>query len=715
MKNNRTKNALVKFSKRNTHKRKSKVKAQNELMRAIAETGVGTDSLKLTFTKDNGRRGRVSDKVRRDELVGTGVFSSSKSGFGFVTLTEGSERDIFIPEDKTAAAIDGDLVEIIYRKYTTRFGEEKTEGRVKKIVQYGRKTIIGTVERERFYHRGRKSAPERFVLVPDDSKISLRPIIAEAFGAVPGDKVEAVIDRNGSYPIECSVVRNFGDSWSKSANYEAILSECEIEVDFSQKELAEAEFFAAMPLSDEGRVRRDRDIVFTIDGEGAKDLDDAVSIKKLKGGLWQLGVHIADVSHYVRERTHLDRAVMARGTSVYFTDKVVPMLPPALSNGACSLNYGEEKYTLSAIINLSPDAEILSVKIEPSIIKSRVRGVYSEVNSLFDNTASADVRSKYKAVMGSLQKMRELYSLLLAKSKKRGMLELESSEAEIVLDSEGTPCDIIKRERGEAERIIEQFMLTANEAVATFLSEHGIPCVYRVHEPPPPEKLMEFVTYAHNLGFDTSKISREKSTPSDFAALLSEAAERGISTPVSYTMLRSMSKARYSAELSSHFGLGIERYCHFTSPIRRLSDLATHRIIHKVLLEERRPELYASYAKRAAAAATEAELRALSAERRIENLYKVIYMERFVGEEFDAVINSITSFGFFAELDNTCEGLVPISELMGMYIFDEKNLTLRSRDFVYRLGDRVRVRLEEADVIRGKLRFSVVDDYDFNY
>ena len=305
--------------------------------------------------------------------------------------------------------------------------------------------------------------------------------------------------------------------------------------------------------------------------------------------------------------------------------------------------------------------------------------------------------------------MRELYLVLLRRSEMRGALDLETPEAEIILANEGDPVDIIKRTRGDAERLIEQFMLCANEAVAGLLFEKHIPCVYRVHEAPPPEKLSEFITFAHNLGFDTSAISKEKSSSSDFSTLLSKARERGISAQVSYSMLRSMAKAKYSDVKSAHFGLGIDCYCHFTSPIRRLSDLATHRIIHKALIENKRPEIYSGYARRAAAAATEAELKALTAERRIENLYKVIYMERFIGEEFDATISSVTAFGFFAELENTCEGLVPISELPGVFTFDEKNIMLRSRSITYKLADRVRVKLEEADIIRGKLRFSVLN------
>ena len=304
--------------------------------------------------------------------------------------------------------------------------------------------------------------------------------------------------------------------------------------------------------------------------------------------------------------------------------------------------------------------------------------------------------------------MRELYLILENKSKMRGAMELESSEAKIILSEDGAPVGIVKRERGDAERLIEQFMLTANEAVARFLSENSIPCVYRIHEDPPPEKLSEFVSYMHTLGFDTSLISRDRREPCDFSNLLYAAEEKGLMLPVSNTMLRAMSKAKYSDKRQRHFGLSLDYYCHFTSPIRRLSDLATHRIIHKVLFDGKRAESYGKYAYRAAAAATEAELRAVGAERRIENLYKVIYMADKVGEEFDGVITSVTSFGFFAELDNTCEGLVPMEELFGFFTFDEKTLTIRSRNISYRIGDTVRVRLEDADIIRGKLRFSVV-------
>ena len=704
------KKTLRKITKANTHKRRSKERAKAELLRAIEKSGVKADSLRISFSNDAGRGARSSPKQRWDEHIAEGIFFGSKSGFGFVQLSEEyqhlSRKDIFIPENKTLGAIDADTVEVVFHFYRSGSGEEKTEGRIRKILEFGRRSVIGTLSEDFGTRKNSKNRKSKLFVVPDDLRIPFFPTVRESMGARPSDKVEALLVRSEGTAILCDVVRNFGKSESKEANYEAILAECEIPIDFTEAELFEAERYAAMPLSEDGRVRR-KEFILTIDGEGAKDLDDAVSLKKTACG-WQLGVHIADVSVYVPERTALDRAVMARGTSVYFTDKVVPMLPKALSNGACSLNAGEDKYALSAIISLDNEGEIKAARLEKSIIRSKIRGVYSEVNKLFDGTADEALNKKYKAAMPTLIKMRELYELLKAKAKRRGYMELASSEAEIILDEGGAPCDVIRREQGVAEQLIEHFMLTANEAVARLLSEKGIPCVYRVHEAPPPEKLFDFLLYVHNLGFDATEISMKKCEPSDFSSLLSASEERGLLRPVSYTMLRAMSKAKYSDVRGRHFGLSLDYYCHFTSPIRRLSDLATHRIIHKVLFEGKRSEAYSKYAYRAAAAATEAELRAVSAERRIENLYKTVYMSQRIGEEFDAHISSVASFGFFAELDNTCEGLVPIDELPGFFVFDEKNLTIRSGSVTYKLGESVRVRVVEADIIRGKLRFCVV-------
>ena len=308
--------------------------------------------------------------------------------------------------------------------------------------------------------------------------------------------------------------------------------------------------------------------------------------------------------------------------------------------------------------------------------------------------------------------MRELYELLLKKSSARGAIDFDADEAVIILSEDGAPISIEKRERGVAERMIEQFMLTANEAVATYLSDKNIPCVYRIHETPPEDNFNGFLDYIECLGFNTTDFKKSKPTPKMLSDLLKKAEAKAQFNAVSYAMLRSMAKAKYSEHNSGHFGLGIEKYCHFTSPIRRLSDLATHRIIKKVLFENKRAENYSSYAKRAAAAATEGELRAISAERRIEDLYKVIYMSEHIGEIFEAEVSSITQFGMFCTLGNTCEGLIPISEMPGVFTFDERSLTMRSRCETYHIADRLTVRLEEANVTRGKMRFSIVKEVD---
>ena len=533
--------SLTKFSKRQTHKRRSKEEARRELMKAVRESGVAYEGVKIGFATDGGRGNRRAAKRFSDEELVRGIYTSSKNGYGFVSA-EGLERDIFVSAGKSGGAFDGDTVEVAYSLYTDSKGESRTDGRVIKIVSHGRKTLIGRVE-EDYVRYGRKYR-RVFLLVPDETRIAGRFEIIDMNGASIGDKVECDILRDGSTNPAVSVIRSLGDAYSREANYEAILRDEGITVDFTPEELLEAEHAAAEPLSSEGRVRCDTDVIFTIDGAGAKDLDDAVSIRRLPKGGYRLGVYIADVAHYVRERTPLDRAVMARGTSVYFTDKVVPMLPPALSNGACSLNAGEDKYAIGAVIDLDAGGNIGKLALKECIINSRVRGVYSEVNALLSGECDAALKKKYAPVRESLEKMCELYEILKKKSVARGAIDFDAPEAAILLDERGEVTEIVRRERGLSERIIEQFMLTANEAVAAHLKNSDIPCVYRVHEAPPPDRLSSFVDYAHTLGFDTKIISKDEPSASDFQRLLAVAEERGLSEPVSYNMLRAMAKAK---------------------------------------------------------------------------------------------------------------------------------------------------------------------------
>lgn len=706
MKKGNTNKSFKKFTSVNTHKRRDKEKRRAELLRALESINVRHDGMSFKDKTDNGRGSRAFTKRTEGLKRVFGTFSGTRSGFGFVTPDGGLVgRDIFIPSEKCGGALDGDYVECTYRVYKNHLGESKTEGRVEKILTFGRDTLIGTLASD--VSGFGKKRRVKYYLVPDDSHVTFYPVIDDLGGASVGDKLSVKIKRGVdlSRDVHAEVLSVFGPSYSASANYEAILSEYGIDTEFSEEELELASRLSSEPVSDHGRVRYNNRIIFTIDGEGAKDLDDAVSLIKIKGG-WQLGVHIADVSHYVPMKSSLDRAAMKRGTSVYFTDKVVPMLPESLSNGACSLNAGEDKYVLSAIINLDSNAEITRVVIEEGVIRSRVRGVYSEVNRILSGNPTKEDKAKYKEVKEVLFRMEELYRVLLEKRRKCGMIELEEAESVITLSESGDPLRIEKRERGVSERIIEQFMLTANEAVATYLTERSVPVVYRVHEPPPEDKLDALVSYLHNLGFDTSYISREGVTGRDISRVLERASELGISAPVSHFVLRSMSRAYYSEKSGGHFGLAIPLYCHFTSPIRRLSDLATHRIIKDVLISGHSKEPYIKYARRAAASATDREISAVGAERKIENLYKTVYMSGHIGEIFDAYVSSVGQFGVFVMADNTCEGLIPMSELPFGAVFDEKNMCVRYRTLSYRPGDRIRVRLEEADVSRGKIRFS---------
>jgi len=461
----------------------------------------------------------------------------------------------------------------------------------------------------------------------------------------------------------------------------------------------------------------------TIDGAGAKDLDDAISLEKTENG-WILGVHIADVSHYVRQQSPIEEEAVLRGTSVYFTDKVVPMLPEALSNDACSLNAGTDKYALSAEIELDRQGHRIGTRIFKSIIRSKVRGVYSEVNDIFEKGDGSEFYDKYSVVYKMLTDMHELYEILRSNAEDRGVMELEDAEAVIVLDDSGNPMDVIRRERGDGEKLIEQFMLQANMGVAEVLTSLRLPCLYRVHEKPDTEKIRNFAVFAHNVGIDVRPI-----TGSDLESLssvelsrrlmgiLSKAQERGIGAIVSSVLLRSMMKAKYTSHCMPHFGLGAEKYCHFTSPIRRYPDLFVHTVITETLEKTGLDELsFGSHfendpvphltriAEDRGVSSTDCEIRALGAERDIEDLYMALYMSRHIGEVFDVVVSSVIRSGMFVQCANLVEGFVPASFYPASRI-DENLMTLTSGRQVYSLGTPMKVRLADVDLSAGKITF----------
>ena len=667
---------------------------------------------KFISTDKGGVAFRVLDESKLPELLDNAVIPGDSESFDSISLVNpfaGVELDegvkYYIDNRHTASAVSGDIVRL---QVLHRYDAEVTD-----VLYRGVTDVCGIV-----YQAEDELGETVWVLEPDSKRLGFSIIITEiAPDVTPVDGYKAVA-RITEYPergysdAEGLLVRVYGDAYEKAANYRAILESNAVRVEFSDDVLAEAEQQAAQALTVEGRVDlRDR-VIFTLDGADAKDLDDAITVSKA-GENYVLGVHIADVSHYVTRKSRLDREAMERGTSIYFADKVVPMLPTALSNGICSLNGGVDRYALSAEMTVDSRGEILSVNIFKSVIRSAVRGVYSEFNQLISGEASEEIRTKYAVIPEEMiGNILSLYEILRKKGIARGALELDSEEAAIILDEKGEPIDITLRARGVGERIIEQFMLCANEGVASWLSERGLPCVYRVHDQPDEEKLSDFLLFAHNLGLRPEYRKRgTRISPLYFSHILERARERGIGTPVSYMLLRTMMKARYSEVCSGHFGLGTEKYCHFTSPIRRYPDLSVHRIISAALKNGDTRVIcdqFSGFAALSARKSSDCEIKALTVEREMDDLFKALYLSKRVGEEFDAVISSVTAFGMFCRLPNTCEGLVGLSSLDGYYRFNETTLSLVSDKHTYRIGEAVRIRVENVDIPTSKIDFVLV-------
>ncbi len=640
-----------------------------------------------------------------------GKFSDSGKGFGFVIpdAEYNKDEDIFIPPDYKMGAMNGDYVVVRPIERNQRGYGKGNEGEIISIIERAHKKIIGTYYRSAFL-KGDDT------IVPDNDKLKSTIIVnkRDSGGAKTGDKVEAEITQypDGSFKSVAiaKVTDILGDAYSKEANYEAILRDNGVRMEFPKAVLDEAEEVSKREIVPDGRLDLREKIIFTIDGEGAKDLDDAISLDITESG-YLLGVHIADVSGYVAEGSALDSEAFARGTSIYFTDKVVPMLPKALSNGSCSLNGGVDRYALSALITLDKSGNIVSAELSNTIINSKIRGVYSEINDIFEKGEQSEFYEKYAHVYKTLLEMKSLYEILAAKSRRNGAMELDSDEAEIILGDDGMPVDIVARERGIGERLIEQFMLCANEAVASWLTDLGLPCVYRIHEEPDPEKIRAFAIFAHNLGIDTGNLKSKKVHPAQLADIMDRAREMGIGEIVSGVLLRSMMKAKYSTQSKGHFGLSLKLYCHFTSPIRRYPDLFVHRLVKAALsgkITADNANIYDKAADAAASMSTENEMKAVNSERQIEDLYMTLYMSEHIGEEMDAVICSVMSFGIFARTDKLCEGLIPINTMDGMFIYDEKSYTLTGGRKKYSLGDKIRVRIENADIITRKVTMSLV-------
>ena len=643
-----------------------------------------------------------------------GRLHAHPKGFGFLIPDDKEHPDIYIHLNDMKGAMQNDIV---LGRVTGRSGPNgaKLEGEVVRVVKRANSKIVGTFESHETYG---------FVL-PDDKRIQKDVFIPrEKFmGAVTGQKVvvNLVSFPDGRAAAEGEVVEILGHKDDPGVDILSIIRKFGLPESFPPEVMEEAEAAPDTIREEELVGRRDlrgRTIV-TIDGEDAKDLDDAVEVQRLENGNYMLGVHIADVGYYVREGSALDREAFNRGTSVYLVDRVIPMLPHRLSNGICSLHPRVDRLTLSCEMEIDPTGKVVRHDIYPSVIKTVERMTYKNVRLLVDEEADPEpeLLERYKELIPFFRQMRDLALILREKRMRRGAIDFDFSESKVIVDEDGKPIDIVKRPRTIAEMMIEEFMLAANETVAEHFHWLKVPFLYRVHEDPDQEKLLHFMQFITNFGY-VVKGKGNTVHPRALQSLLEEIKGAKEETVISTVMLRSMKQARYDAESLGHFGLAAEFYSHFTSPIRRYPDLVIHRIMREVInnggagLADHRQDYLASRMPDIAQQSSERERLAVDAERETDALKKAEYMVDKIGEEFEGIISSVTSFGMFIELENTIEGLVRLSDLSDDYYhFHEMQLALIGERTarVFRIGDEVKVRVARVNVDERNIDFELVD------
>lgn len=634
----------------------------------------------------------------------TGTFESTQKGFGFVSV-EGEEQDIYINEKDTLDAMYGDRVAVIIT--TPAVSGRRREGKVIKILEHAVTEVVGTFEKN-----------EKFgFVVCDNQKIGEDIFIPKdkSMGAVSGHKVVVKITKypQGNKSAEGVVTEILGHVNDPGVDILSIIRAYNIPMEFPKDVMKslEAQPDEVLESDKEGRLDIRSWQTVTIDGEDAKDLDDAITLSK-EGEDYLLGVHIADVSHYVKEHSPLDKEALNRGTSVYLVDRVIPMLPHKLSNGICSLNQGCDRLALSCIMRINAKGEIIDHQILETVINVDRRMTYTSVKKILADEDKDEIE-EYKELVPMFKLMQELSSIIRAKRYKRGSIDFDFPESKIILDKEGHPIDIKPYERNVATKIIEDFMLAANETVAEDMYWKELPFVYRTHDKPDPEKIIRLGTFINNFGYDI-KIGRDEIHPKELQKLLDNITGSEEENMISRLTLRSMKRAQYTTECTGHFGLAARYYCHFTSPIRRYPDLQIHRIIKESLkggLNAKRLSHYDAILSDVAHHSSTTERRADEAERETEKLKKVEYMEDRIGEEFDGVVSGITAFGIYVELPNTVEGLVHINSLKDDYYeFFENTYELigeRSHN-KYVLGQKVKVRLTATDKLLKTIDFEIV-------
>lgn len=636
-----------------------------------------------------------------------GTFISNARGFGFVEI-EGMEQDLFIPENDVNGAFHKDQVQVELLK--NQHGKRQ-EAKVTKIVSHGITQIVGTYERSKTFG----------FVIPDNEKISTDIFVREEHskGAVTGHKVVVELTDYGDekHKPEGRVTEIIGHVNDPGVDIMSVVKGFELPTEFEEKVLRQAQRVSGEVSEADRAGRRDlRDVMtVTIDGEDAKDLDDAVNVCK-QGENYCLGVHIADVTNYVQENSALDREALKRGTSVYLVDRVIPMLPHALSNGICSLNQGVDRLALSCLMTVNPKGEVIDYEIVESVINVDRRMSYTAVKKILEDE-DADTIKEYEQLVPMFRQMQELALILREKRRKRGSIDFDFPESKIVLDKDGVPLEIKPYERNTATKIIEDFMLLANETIAQHFYWMEVPFVYRTHDTPDPEKICKLGTFINNFGYHIKIKSGENEIhPKEIQKLLCKIEGSDEEALISRLTLRSMKQAKYTVNCTGHFGLACPYYCHFTSPIRRYPDLQIHRIIKDQLrgrLKEEKIEHYKAILPEVAKHSSEMERRADEAERETDKLKKAQYMKKRIGEIFEGVISGITAWGIYVELPNTVEGMIHVSRLTGdYYYYREETYEMVGRDTgkCYKLGQKVKIAVYDVDVFTKNIDFVLADE-----
>lgn len=649
---------------------------------------------------DNSGKYRVSDNNTK-----AGIFTGTQRGFGFVVI-EGEDEDIFIPESSTKGALHNDKVLVSIKGEQTG---KRREGEILRIIERSNTTVVGTFEKSKNYG----------FVVPDNTKFGKDIFIQKEHtkGAVNGHKVVVKITNFGdkSKNPEGRIIEILGHINDPGVDIKSVIAAYNLPLEFPEEVLKQVEKTEEEIGEEEIKGRKDlRDLpTVTIDGEDAKDLDDAITLSK-EGDIYHLGVHIADVSHYVREDTPLDKEALNRGTSVYLVDRVIPMLPHKLSNGICSLNAGTDRLALSCLMDIDDKGNVIGHEIVEAVICVNRRMTYTSVKKILEDKDEAEMK-EYEELVPMFLLMEELAEILREKRRKRGSIDFDFPESKVILNKEGHPVDIKPYDRNKATKIIEDFMLIANETVAEDYFWQEIPFVYRVHENPDSDRIKELGIFINNFGYSI-RIGQEDIHPKELQKLLRKIEGSSEEALISRLTLRSMKRAKYAAESDGHFGLAAKYYCHFTSPIRRYPDLQIHRIIKENLkggLGEKRFNHYHKILPDVARQASITERRADDAERDVLKLKKVEYMSDHIGEEFDGVISGITSWGMYVELPNTVEGLVRVADMEDdFYVYEEEKYAMTGEHTrkSYKLGQKVKVEVVDTDKWQKVIDFRLIEE-----